>query len=142
MTDTVEKLAEQIYKANPVMVEGHALDWKEFARSKPECANIYRFQARKEVLRDELERCAQARKTITYSEAAALVELANYALSPVLNEIKAEEIKRGWPDLSCLVVNGTTNFPRDVGSCQREQDAAMSLREAVFREHTSNLIAS
>ena len=28
MTDVVEKLAEQIYKAKPVMVEGHALDWK------------------------------------------------------------------------------------------------------------------
>ncbi|WP_237482970.1 hypothetical protein [Lichenibacterium dinghuense] len=63
-----------------------------------------RFIRDKAAICDDLERLARARRVITYGEAAALVGRSAAALMPVLAAIRAEDARRGRPDLTCLVV--------------------------------------
>ena len=91
-----------------------------------------RFTDDKATIRDELEKRARARATMTYGEAAAMVGRANKELAPILNAIRDEEAEHGRPDLGCLVVRADTGFPAYVGMGQEERERAVSTRKAVF----------
>ncbi len=84
-----------------------------------------------------MEKRAHAGETITYGEAAALVGRVNQGLGQILDAIKEEEARDGWPDLGCLVVSASTNLPSYVGPEKDARDEAMALREAVFAVWTS-----
>lgn len=90
-----------------------------------------RFIRDKAAIRAELERRARARRVITYGEVAVLVGRSAAALMPVLAAIRAEDARRGRPDLTCLVVSVRTGLPRGM-----DRDRAVVEQEGVFAAYT------
>jgi hypothetical protein len=62
--------------------------------------------------RAKLIEIARAQKTITYSDLAQLLEVANQSIGLYLNAIYKEEIAKGRPDLTVVAVFQKTGMGR------------------------------
>lgn len=95
--------------------------------------SIDRFLSDKAALRTNLEQRARSRRTLTYSDAAALVGRSTAGLAPLLTSIRVEEAMHRRPDLGALVVAVATGLPSYIGAGQDARDKAIAVQEAVFR---------
>ncbi len=92
-----------------------------------------RFIADKATIRAELERRAKARRPITYGEAGHLIGRPAGGIGAILAAIRAEELVRGRPDLTALLVTVNTGLPKRAGVGPEARERAIAVQEAVFR---------
>ena len=96
------------------------------------------FVDRKEAIRAELIRRAARGLTITYAELGRGVGIPNMGYwMPVLDEISREEISKGLPDITFLVVSRERGLPSQIGfksakpaSSDQERRAVEAIQEA------------
>lgn len=102
-------------------------------------ATKIKYQDRKDGIRKELVRLARERRTVSYSELGRKFRIAVQGpWKPLLDEISHQEIEKGLPDITLLIISKQSGLPGQLGyqlsraAIAAQRETAISMIQSIF----------